>query len=150
MKKYRWIVCLLLILCLCGCSKKEAFEERTSIYALIIDPQAFDGERVTVRGALFIDGNEDVALYATTDDGKYMVQLNALWLGKIKDILTYTEEQLRGWDGCYVEVNGTINAKEQGPQNAYNCNLEKVRSIQKIEKKNEIPKHGPLPTKWIP
>ena len=32
-------------------------ENRTSIYALIIDPEVYDGQTVTVRGAFYLDGD---------------------------------------------------------------------------------------------
>ena len=106
-------------------------------------------EEIIVRGALFIDGEEDVALYATTADGTYMVKLNALWLGKIVNISTYTEAELRALDGQYVEVEGRVDANQRGPGDAYNCELEEVKKIQKVEPENTLPSQKPLPTMWV-
>ena len=159
MKKVYMAVCaaILSLVCLIGCGTRgtvnnpelSTSEERTSLFALIMRPEEFDGEEIIVRGALFIDGEEDVALYATTADGTYMVKLNALWLGKIADISAYTEAELRALDGQYVEVKGRVDANQRGPGDAYNCELEEVKKIQKVEPENTLPSQKPLPTMWV-
>ena len=50
-------------------------------FALIIDPEAYNEQTVTVRGAFYLDG-DGAALYATPDDGEYLLTINALWMGE--------------------------------------------------------------------
>ncbi|MDL2225541.1 hypothetical protein LJC20_05025 [Eubacteriales bacterium OttesenSCG-928-M02] len=112
--------------------------ERTSTFAIIIKPEEFDGQEVTCRGALYID-DDGLALYATPDDGEYMVRINALWLGNLDSITVYTPEELKALDGAYVELTATVVADKQGPDNAYNCEMKDVKKIQKLEPVNQLP-----------
>ena len=48
------------------------------------------------------------ALYATPDDGEYLLTINALWMGEQETITAYTPEALKALDGEYVEVTGTV------------------------------------------
>ena len=114
-------------------------EDRTSIFALIIDPEAYNGQTVTVRGAFYLDG-DGAALYATPDDGEYLLTINALWMGEQETITAYTAEELKALDGEYVEVTGTVVGDAYGPEEAYNCELKDIQKILKLEPVNELPK----------
>ena len=150
MKKYTLLFFITIILFLSACTPAAAPfpspvvqatilpEERTSTFALIIKPSAFDGQEVTCRGALYID-DDGLALYATPDDGEYTVKINALWLGTLESITAYTEEELRGLDGAYVELTATVVANQQGPEDAYNCEMKNVKKILKLDPVNQLP-----------
>ena len=114
-------------------------EDRTSIFALIIDPEAYNEQTVTVRGAFYLDG-DGAALYATPDDGEYLLTINALWMGEQETITAYTAEELKALDGEYVEVTGTVVGDAYGPEEAYNCELKDIQKILKLEPVNELPK----------
>ena len=114
-------------------------EDRTSIFAMIIDPEAYNGQTVTVRGAFYLDG-DGAALYATPDDGEYLLTINALWMGEQETITAYTPEELKALDGEYVEVTGTVVGDAYGPEEAYNCELKDIQKMLKLEPVNELPK----------
>ena len=152
MKSIKYVVAgVMLLALLCGAcamnktpqkiSKDEITppEDRTSIFALIIDPEAYDGQTVTVRGAFYLDG-DGAALYATPDDGEYLLTINALWMGEQETITAYTAEELKALDGEYVEVTGTVVGDAYGPEEAYNCELKDIQKILKLEPVNELPK----------
>ena len=150
MKKHTLFLFIVILLLLSACTSTVAPsptvdihattppEERTSTFALIIKPSAFDGKEVTCRGALYVDA-DGLALYATPDDGEYMVKINALWLGTLDSIPAYTEEELRALDGEYVELTATVVADQQGPEDAYNCEMKDVKKILKLEPVNQLP-----------
>ena len=145
MRKRVIFVIFALLLFITGCGEqaidKTAItpaEERTSIFALIIDPEAYDGDQVTVRGAFYLDG-DGAALYATPDDGEYMLTINALWMGEQTSITAYTMEELKALNGEYVEVTGTVKGTVYGPEDAYNCELTDIKKILKLEPVNPVP-----------
>ena len=152
MKSIKYVVAgVMLLALLCGSRAKNKTpqkiskdeitppEDRTSIFALIIDPEAYNEQTVTVRGAFYLDG-DGAALYATPDDGEYLLTINALWMGEQETITAYTAEELKALDGEYVEVTGTVVGDAYGPEEAYNCELKDIQKILKLEPVNELPK----------
>ena len=79
-------------------------------------------------------------MYATPDDGEYLLTINALWMGEQETITAYTPEELKALEGEYVEVTGTVVGDAYGPEEAYNCELKDIQKILKLEPVNELPK----------
>lgn len=154
MKRILIIFFLLFIIACSGCNGEQGdypvftpgsitpSSERTSMYALIIDPQKYEGERVTVQGALYVDGN-GLAVYASGYDGAYDLHVNAIWLGEFVDIGIAEEEELRALDGQQVEVTGVIIANKFGPDGLYNCEMKEIERISYVEKVQTLPTPKP-------
>ena len=119
----RRAICLLAALSLSVfISSVEAQQLRSvSIVRLISTPRQFHGARVRIIGfvRLQFEGN---AIYLHEDDDKHAIHKNGLWLSITDEI----EKNRKSFDGRYVLVEGTFDARHSGHHGAYSGEIKNI------------------------
>lgn len=132
---------LMALLCLAGCAQKA---ERISLYALLVHPEAYEDQLVTVRGILYKDPAMDgYALYMKKWDAKYNNYFAAIWLGNLEEVEVKTGQTLEELNKQDIELTGRVKNKK-GPQEAHCCQIESVKQVAKLEIVNGTYR-GPTP-----
>lgn len=99
--------------------------EDVSIIQLISNPNEFHGKTVRVIGYARLQF-EGEALYLHSDDYKYAISKNGLWLSTTDEILKNRE----AFDRKYILVEGVFNAMHQGHAGLFSGSIEKIQRFQ--------------------
>jgi hypothetical protein len=116
------IAFLFAILLFVGCKEDsdivELESQYTSLYAILANPDKFDGRELTVFG-VFAYAGRDFFLFANLDSFKHGLYADMFSIGLNSDInADLSHESLQAMHGRYVEISGRFRARrpdEIGP-----------------------------------
>ena len=113
-----------LFLCLIASLYAERIEraEAISIIELIANQEDYDGKLVRVAGYVEL-GYGSHAVYLSSDDAKYDIFKNGLWL-------VFSKRQLQHrYDGRICSIEGYFNAANKGPNSLWSGAIENIERI---------------------
>jgi len=121
-----------LVIWLLTCSAKTLTADEppyVSLVQLIANPKDFDGKVVQVCGVVRLEF-EDKAIYLHSDDLKYSLTKNGLWLDT-------PSTQKQKFNGKYVLLEGTFNAASKGHRDLWSGSLERISRIRLLRETEE-------------
>ena len=143
-KKRAGIILLVLVtVLLVGCETKRegtntADGMNVSIVSVLTFPEQHDGQQCSIRAVLGT-GKTGLILYPSKYDVEQPDHINGIWLGTYEEVKCISKEEAEALHGKYVTVVGTIRAREKGPDDGYNCEMDTITSITKLEQVNPTP-----------
>ena len=141
--KRKWLaaICIcMMALTLAGCGigregTNTADGMNVSIVSVLTFPDRHDGQRCAIRARLYA-GETGLALYPSEYDIDEPDHINGIWLGKYEEVGCLSKEEAKALHGQYVTVRGTVQAGKKGPGEGYNCEMDTITSITKLEQVN--------------
>jgi hypothetical protein len=96
-----------------------------SIIELIARPELYHNRRVAVTGYLWLEF-EGNAIYLSSDDQRYMITQNGLWVDFAPNVLRPGTR----YSGRFVSIVGTFNATSYGHMGLWSGTIENITSAQ--------------------
>lgn len=124
------VICLSAVVLLLCAARAEAGRlkgdgvEGVSLINLIATPSRYHHKKVRIEGFACVEF-EGNALYLSRDDLNYLIPANAVWLKLDKDGPDRSQ-----YNGKWVLIEGTFNAKEYGHGGMYSGMIEDIQRIE--------------------